>query len=136
MAYATRTHLGQFGIRAAALTGIPTGDQDAALEAASDHADSYLRSRFTLPLSVWQDDLRRAVCNIAAYDLLSARGFNPDAGADSNVRQRYEDAIRWLERVSTGQVTPEVTDSSSGSSSGSGSAAGPARVFSSEPRGW
>lgn len=136
MAYATRTQLGQFGIRAAALAGIPTGDQDAALEAASDLADSYLRSRFTLPLTVWQDDLRRAVCSIAAYDLLSSRGYNPDAGADTNVRQRYEDAIRWLERVAAGQVTPDVTDSGSGGDEGNGSAAGAARVFSSEPRGW
>lgn len=134
MAYATRTHLAQFAIRAAALTGIATGDQDAALEAASDLADSYLRARFTLPLSSWQDDLRRAVCNVAAYDLLSARGYNPDAGADSNVRQRYEDAVRWLEGVAAGRVTPAVTDSGSSGSSGSG--AGVARVFTSDPRGW
>lgn len=136
MAYATRTQLGQFGIRAAALAGINNDDQDAALEAASDLADSYLRSRFTLPLTAWQDDLRRVVCNIAAYDMLSSRGYNPDAGADSNVRQRYEDAIRWLEGVASGRVTPSVTDSGSSGSSGSGSAAGVARVFSSDPRGW
>lgn len=136
MAYATRAQLIQFGIRSAALAGIATGDQDAALEAASDLADGYLRARFTLPLAVWQDDLRRCVCNIAVYDLLSARGYNPDAGADSNVRQRYEDAIRWLERIAGGQVTPAVTDSGSSGESGSGASAGVARVFTSESRGW
>lgn len=136
MPYATRAHLIQFGIRSGALTGIATGDQDAALEAASDLADSYLRARFTLPLAGWQDDLRRAVCNIAAYDLLSARGFNPDAGADVNVRARYDDAVRWLERIAAGQVTPDVTDSGSSGDEGSGAAAGVARVFTNTSRGW
>lgn len=111
MAYATRDDLARLGLPPAVLSAIPVADQDAALEAASDLADSYLRVRYTLPLLSWQDDLRRAVCHIAAYDLLVRRGFNP-TGADEQVRLRYEDAIRWLERVAQGLLSPAIVDSS------------------------
>lgn len=111
MAYATRDDLARLGLPQAVISAIPLTDQDAALEAASDLADSYLRARYTLPLLSWQDDLRRAVCHIAAYDLLVRRGFNP-TGADEQVRLRYEDAIRWLERVAQGLLSPDIVDSS------------------------
>lgn len=110
MAYATRTQLTQLAIPAAALTGVSTADQDAALEAASDLADGYLRSRYALPLTAWEDDLRRAVCGIAAYDLLTRRGFRPEDSGE-NVRLRYEDAVRWLKGVADGSISPSITDS-------------------------
>lgn len=105
MAYATTSDLYRLALRQAALSGIPAAEQDAALEAASCVADSYLQARYQLPLAAWDDDLRRAVAIIAAYDLLSGRGFAPE-GSDEHVRLRYEDALRWLRDVSTGVVTP------------------------------
>ena len=111
MPYATRVDLERLALPAAALAGIPAADQDAALEAASDLADSYLRARYTLPLVAWEDDLRRAVAAIAAYDLMVRRGFSP-TGADEQLRLRYEDALRWLERVAAGQLHPQIVDSS------------------------
>ena len=111
MAYATRDDLARLGLPPAVLSAIPTADQDAALEAASDLADSYLSARYTLPLVSWEDDLRRAVAHIAAYDLMVRRGFNP-TGADEQIRLRYEDAIRWLEGVARGLLHPQIVDSS------------------------
>lgn len=116
--YATPGDLVVHGGVPDALTDIPVPDQQAALDSASTVADGYLRSRFTLPLipsgtaPLWPVDLVSAVCRIAYYTLLSARGFNPEQGSDSNIRSRYNDAMAWLKDVAKGNVTPMVTDSS------------------------
>lgn len=131
MAYATAAQLKTLSVAAAALASVSAADQTAALQAASDLADSYLRSRYTMPLTAWADDLRRAVCAIATYDLMSHRGYNPETGGDPNIRARYDDAIRWLEKVASGQISPSVTDSAPAASE-----AGRARVSSKPARGW
>jgi phage gp36-like protein len=61
---------------------------------------------FTVPLASWGDDLRRCVVHIASWDLMCRRGFDPENPADQAVRLRYMDAIKWLERVAAGTVTP------------------------------
>lgn len=120
--YATPADLKSLSLAAAALTGVDDPSIQAAIDAASSVADGYLGSRYTLPITGHGQDLTRAVCNIAAYDLLSVRGYNPDPGGNDNIRQRYDDAIRWLERVSAGTVSPaDIADSSpdaNGSTSG------------------
>ena len=119
--YAIPTDLQSLSLTAAALTGISTDEQQAALDTASGVADGYLASRYALPITAYGQDLTRAVCNIAAYDLMSVRGYSPD-GSNSTIRDRYDDAIRWLERVAAGTVSPVgIADSSedaSGSTSG------------------
>ena len=116
--YATQTNLAQLGLIGGVLTSISGTIQDAALVAASAIADSYLQSRYDLPLTNWGQDLVRVVCQIAAYDLLTSKGFNPATGPDENIRQRYLDALAWLQEVSQGKQTPAyVVDSSTGSGS-------------------
>lgn len=134
MAYATTTDLVRLGIGAAALTGVSEATQEAALEAASDTADGYMRARYSLPLASWGDDLRRAVCAIAAWDILSVRGFDPTRGNDVSLQVRYEAATTWLKDVSLGRVvvsggntTPTATRHAR--------ASGP-RVASDRTRGW
>lgn len=105
MAYATAADLTRLALPARALTGIAAPDQDAALEAASSLADGYLAARYTLPLLAWGDDLKRAVSLIAAYDLMTRRGYNPEGG-DEQLRLRYEDGMRWLEQVGKGTISP------------------------------
>lgn len=102
--YATRAELYLFGIKAAALVGISTGDQDLILEGASRACDSYLEPRYSLPLTAWGTDLKRATCAIAAWDLLAAaRGYNPESENDP-IRKRYDDAIKWLIQVRDGSL--------------------------------
>ena len=122
--YATLPDLVNLGIAGQAIQNITTQARLAAITAASRLADSYLASRFTLPLTAWQQDLTRAVVNIATYDLMSQRGFSPAPGSDENIRLRYEDSIRWLEKITTIGVTPQVTDSSSGATPGSSGSGG------------
>jgi len=110
-AYADRTDLYRLGIREDALGDTSTDDQDAALEAASRTADSYLASQLTVPLTgTITLDVKSAVCRLAAYDLISGtRGFNPES--DPSLRDRYSDALRWLEGVSKGLIRPQVAPS-------------------------
>lgn len=130
--YCDTADLTRWGINATALKGI--SEKDAQLEAikgASRLIDSYLRSQFTLPLSAVGEDLQRACAIIAVYDLISSRGFRPDESENDVLRQRYEDVIRWLEKISAGQVTPVVTDSSA-----TPGTTGAPKVTSNAQRGW
>lgn len=139
--YATRTDLANLGLVAGALANVTTTTQDAALVAASAVADSYLQSRYQLPLLQWGQDLSRAVAIIAAYDLLTSRGYNPQSSADQNVRQRYLDALAWLDSISKGASTPSyVTDSSTPTGTTDGSTStetdGAFQMVTSSVRGW
>lgn len=134
VAYATRTDLTRFGVAAAALAGLTEATQDAALAAASALADGYIPRRFTPPLTAWGDDLKRAVAMIAAYDLLSGRGFDPrGGGTDENIRLRYEDAMAWLRDVSRGFIDPRGVVDATPDVDDFGSGAG---VASAPRRGW
>lgn len=103
--YATITDLTTYGLPAAALAGIYQDQVQDALDAASTTADSYLALRFTVPYANPGADLKDAVSRIAAFNLMATRGYNPDGDA-GQLRLRYEDAIRWLEKVSAGKVQP------------------------------
>lgn len=126
--YATITDLSRLSLASPVLTQLSDDTKNKALLARSSFADSFLRGRFQLPLVAWEDDLRQAVCDLAAYDLVSVRGFNPEAGADVNFRLRSEDAIRWLTMISKEQATPAVTDSSAAAGPGVTTAGGPRMI--------
>jgi len=132
MAYATAADFDRFGIRPEALpASIKPIDKEAAISAASGRADSYLGARFRLPISAWGDDLRQAVCAIAAFELVASQvGFNPEAGHNMVLVTRKEDAVRWFEQVSRGHVTPAgISETPPPTSSTS-------RVKSNRKRGW
>lgn len=132
--YAEQSDLAAFGINPNAVKNSDPTAISKALAAASRRIDGFLRPQFKLPLLAWSDDLREATCVIGMYTVMSVRGFNPENGADVNIRQRYKDQIDWLTAVSKGSVIPSVTDSSSGSAEGRPSAR--PRMTSSCQRGW
>lgn len=134
--YATRTDLSQLGLNASTLTQVDTATQDAALTAASALADSYLNAVFTLPLLSYGKDITRAVAQIAAFDLLVTRGYNPDAGSDKVVKDRYDAAIAWLESIAEGEAIPTVVDSTSGGAGVSGVGAAGAIISTAPERNW
>lgn len=116
--YAEISDLAAFGINPNATKASDPTAISKALAAASRRIDGFLRPQFKLPLLAWEDDLKEATCVIGMYTVMSVRGFNPENGADVNIRQRYKDQIDWLTQVSKGSVIPSVTDSSSGSAEG------------------
>lgn len=109
--YAVPEDLAKYGIAATAIASIPSDVQQAALDSASELADSYFRSRYLLPFTKWGNDVRRVVAVLATYDLLVVRGYNPASGADINLRLRYDDALAWLRQVSRQEAHPDVTPS-------------------------
>lgn len=70
-----------------------------ALEQASAEIDGYLLARYPVPFADHARVLRGRCCDIARYQLCGAGTRMTEA-----VRFRYEDAIRFLERVADGRV--------------------------------
>jgi phage gp36-like protein len=144
--YAQSSDLTNLGLIGSAVSNVSAATITAALSAASAVADSYIQGQYILPLSFWGMDLVRVVCIIAAYDILTSRGYGAMQGADENIRKRYEDAIQWLRDVGVGKESISgVVDSSignsgaiSGSSDGSvvTSTQGGIQIVTSNVRGW
>ena len=104
MPYATQTDMEtRFGvdelIQRTSRTGaaIDTDVLGRALADADAEIDSYLASRYALPLPSTPAVLVRLACDITRYQLFG------DKVPDS-VRQRYEDAVGVLKRLSAGSV--------------------------------
>ncbi|TCS69766.1 phage gp36-like protein [Sulfuritortus calidifontis] len=69
-----------------------------ALDDAEAEIDGYLAARYRLPLPTTPALLARIACDIARYRLWEDR-------ASDEVRQRYEDARRLLENISSGRAS-------------------------------
>lgn len=79
------------------------------LVSASSIADSYLKRRYILPLKSWSFDLIQVVCDIAAYNLLKRRGWNPEQ-MDSTYQDKYTAGIQWLSDVGNRKNHPELIE--------------------------
>lgn len=105
MTYATQTDLvDRFGeLELAQLTDRATGAVvdtvvlGRALADADAEIDSYLATRYTLPLASTPVVLTRLACDMTRYRLY-------DDGMPDTVRQRYEDAVSLLKRMAKGDV--------------------------------
>lgn len=106
MAYATRSDLTTFSLPQGALSGMASDRLDAALEAASRLADGYLNARYRLPLKEYGSDLKKAVCDIAALMIMKGRGFNPEQADADLLVSGHKDAVKWLEGIAAGKITP------------------------------
>lgn len=116
--YATEADLKKFG-----WAGV-SNDEDIdgemitdALAGASSMAAGYLDDGngypLTLPLMApVPQALTIRVAWIAAYMLMTDIGYSPQPGQPDILRDRYEDAVRWLEKVAAGSLgMGEVVDS-------------------------
>ncbi len=129
--YATLANLAQYAAGAAALSSFSDADKTAALVAASEEADGEFNRRYTLPLTAWGTDVSRAVCEIAAYELLCGPGAFDSANEGNMYRQRALDARAWLKRVGDGTLDPPaIVDATPDAHEG-----GPA-VITDPRRGW
>ncbi|HDW3554126.1 TPA: DUF1320 family protein [Escherichia coli] len=86
--------------------GINEPVMEAALQRASAEIDGYLVARYPTP---WPDTPRILVgrcCDIARYHLATA-----SRQCSEEIRMRYEDAIRFLEKVAAGAIGLGRTES-------------------------
>lgn len=91
-----------------------------ALDDADAEIDTYLGARYTLPLAAVPVLLSRLACDVARYRLWSA-------DASTEVRARYDDALRLLARLADGSVALAVQPPAAGAAAAVVSA--PQRVF-------
>lgn len=112
--YCTQQDIINVGLPAAALENVPLTSITEAAVNASSQADSYLASTYTLPFVQINGQLTQQTACIAAWTIIATRGFDPNSPRDMVIRQRYEDAVKFLERVSARRATlPGVIDSAS-----------------------
>jgi phage gp36-like protein len=83
-----------------------------ALEDASAEIDSYLGKVYSLPLATPPPVLKRLAIDIAVYRLMS---LLPKEMVE-DARQRYEDAIKWLQELAEGQIQLDGVAETSGGS--------------------
>ncbi|MEO0681035.1 MAG: DUF1320 domain-containing protein [Pseudomonadota bacterium] len=76
-----------------------------ALAAASAEIDGYVGARHRLPLPSRPEQLRRPCVDIAVYRLATNGSL-----VTEEMRQRYEDAVAFLDKVAKGMVVLDVVD--------------------------
>ena len=99
-----------------------------ALSDADAEIDSYLARRYALPLSSTPAVLVRMAADITRYRLYDDR-------VTTAVRQRYEDAVSLLKRMSSGEVALAGSTPLTAATTGSGNAVAtktPTQVFSAD----
>ncbi len=105
MGYATLTDLSNCGLPASALASVSNTVKQAALDDFSAYADTYCGDKYTVPFQVPYDrTLVRAICHLAAEDLMAIRGYNPSDPTDTVIATRAAQAREWLVRVANGQA--------------------------------
>lgn len=101
--YATLADFDIWGLPPTNTAGLDPTMIEGHLSSASRLADSYIGARgYALPLTQWGEDLRSAVCRIAAFTVLVSRGINPDEPMIQATSKSRDDAIAWLRDVAKG----------------------------------
>jgi phage gp36-like protein len=108
MAYATHDDLvDQYGDAFVVLSfdkdldgAVDTDVETKALDDATAEIDSYIAARFSLPLASPVPEILTRICgDIAIY-----RGSGEAGTVTDEKRLRYEDAVKWLDKLAAGTV--------------------------------
>jgi phage gp36-like protein len=134
--YATTADLTALGVSTDVLSDVEDAQKEAVITARSRFADGYLAVRYTIPdggLTAFTGDLTWAVVQLACYDLVTNyHRYTTDKPNEDSLRKRHDDAIKWLEAVRDGEISPAIADDDDDASTVPG-----APVFvSSTIRGW
>lgn len=108
--YAQLTDLYRYGAPATAFGALTDDDLNGELDTASAKVDEFLAARYPLPLISWPQSITEYTCRIAAYNAISARGYNPAVGndGDEQLEKRYNQAITMLTLIQKQQLHPAV----------------------------
>ncbi len=82
------------------MTAIDTVAVERAIAEAADLADSYLRTRYEVPLATVPLALRGVVCRLARYSLAHGENREPT----EQMRLARKEDIDWLTAISAGRV--------------------------------
>lgn len=105
---------------------VNTSVTDKAIEGAGAMIDAHLATRLTVPVDPVPDILRELAVDIAIYKICSRRSQAPE-----EIRVKYEDAIRFLEKVASGKTTiPGASAAPASRSNDRVSMSGSDRIFS------
>ncbi len=108
MSYATPTNFIAYGLPAVSTADFSGTVQDY-LDSAFGEINTYLRGRYTLPFTVTVPiELVKTECVIAAYDLLSVRGFDPENGSEKVIEGRHTKAMNWLMAIADGKINLDI----------------------------
>lgn len=132
MAYCTESDL-EKEIPPANLTDLADDNGDGTRDAgviaraiadADGEIDAYLATRYTVPLSTVPNLVRKLSVDIALWNLYSRKDIRPELR-----RQRYEDALGLLKRISTGVATLGIATEPPTAASAGGQFSANTRVF-------
>ena len=102
--YATLADLANLGVVSTAFGQLTNPQVQAQLQAASDFASSKMAARYSLPLTAWDTSITQAVAQIAAYQCMCLRGFDPQNGGDQRGPRLVDRCARVLRCVSSGNT--------------------------------
>lgn len=130
MSYSTPDDFRAIGLPPEQVAESTDSQIQAHLNASAGVVDSYLGSRFTLPLSQPAPEvLVRIEVDLAVCSYLLWRGYNPET-FDTLYSERCKQARAWLEAVAAGRVSiPGAVDSSPGESGSAPKVATAARLW-------
>ncbi len=106
--YATIDDLTALALSPDAIRRMPVAQVDAILAQCSRTANMYLAQRYSLPLVSHGADLTQIVCALAAFQVMTVRGWNPDDPAARGIVQLRNDALALLKEVARGNATLDV----------------------------
>jgi phage gp36-like protein len=110
-AYCEVDEVGTLGINAEAIAGIEPEVVSAEIAVQRAFMDGFFGDRFTLPITAWDDAVRKCCAVLTGAGLLRTRGYNPEA--DPSVKDVIMYWTDWLKGIADGRWRPAVTDSSS-----------------------
>ena len=106
---------------------VDTTRVDHALAAADVEIDDYLFDRYQLPLPTVPPRVKNIAVDLSMYNLYARRSGPPE-----HWQRRYDNAIRWLERVRRGELSLGDAYPQPSGSSDEAAVTSTATVFSSE----
>lgn len=103
--YVRPADLTRYAVQAQGLSGIAAGVLVDCCLRATDDAEAAFNGAYVMPITAWGEDVRGRVGDIAVYYAMKHRGLRPGS-ADDLLVKAYDDAQRWLQRVSDGKISP------------------------------
>ena len=104
---------------------VNTDATDKAIAGADALIDAHIASKYSIPLSPVPDIINSLAVDIAIYKISSRRGAVPE-----EIRTKYSDAVKFLEKVATGKVVlPGAASAPATASTGAVKISSDTRIF-------